>query len=509
MAHKLGCDILIDLDGAGPGPLHERLTRSLRQAIRDGLLPPGAGLPASRALAADLGCSRWVVTQAYEQLVAEGYLEAKVGSATRVRPIERPAPRSNAEAQRNRLPDLTAPSTRAPRYDLSPGLPDLRAFPRQRWAEAVRTQLSTLSYAELGHPDPAGAQWLRDVLAAYLRRVRGAEAIAADVTICASVTDGVGRLCRALREAGHTHIGVENPGWTRLRQTIAGLGLQPVGIDVDEEGLRVQDLAERPEVRAVLITPAHQFPTGVVLSPQRRGELLAWARSVDGVVLEDDYDAEFRYDRRPVGTVQGTDPSRVALFGSLSKTMSPALGLGWMVTPPAWTPRVRTIATAAPPPPMLDQLTFAGFLGSGGYDRYLRTARKRYRKRRDALVEALRRLLPDRPLSGVAAGLHLVLELDPGTPAAEVVRRAASHDVRLADLDGYRMEPMPDAPGLVLGYGNLTDNAVVPAVTALARVIGEVSAETGGRPSDGGTGERRTEKGDASCTRRDVEEAAR
>lgn len=446
--------------------MHERLARSLRTAIRDGLLAPGSALPASRTLAADLRCSRWVVTQAYEQLVAEGYLESHTGSATRIRPIEQ-----TPATGRQRPPTPTTPPRRPPRFDLAPGLPDLRAFPRQRWAEAVRAQLATLSYADLGYPTPEGAMWLRDVLAAYLRRVRGANPIAADITICGSVTDGVSRFCRALRTVGHTRIGVEDPGWTRLRNAVAGLGLEPVGIGVDADGLRVDELAEHPDVRAVLLTPAHQFPTGTVLGPKRRVELLDWARSVDGVLLEDDYDAEFRYDRRPVGTVQGTEPSRVALFGSLSKTMSPALGLGWMVTPPDWTAAVRAADVSAPPPPMLDQLAFAGFLGSGGYDRHLRNARQRYRRRRDALVEAIRQRLPDAQLTGIAAGLHLVLELPPGTSSAAVVEQAAGADVGVRDLDSYRIQPDPSTPGLVLGYGNLNDNAVVPAVTELAHAI--------------------------------------
>lgn len=409
-----------------------------------------------------------MVTQAYEQLVAEGYLEAHTGSATRVRRIERHHTERVRPTTASPTPE---PSRRPPRFDLEPGLPDLRAFPRQRWAEAVRAQLNTLSYADLGYPRPEGTMWLRDVLAAYLRRVRGANPVAADVTICASVTDGVSRFCRAMRAAGHTRVAVENPGWTRLRHTVAELGLEPVGVDVDTGGLRVDQLARLSDVRAVLLTPAHQFPTGTVLGPERRVALLDWARAVDGIVLEDDYDAEFRYGRRPVGTVQGTEPSRVALFGSLSKTMSPALGLGWMVTPPDWTDAVRAAEVSAPPPPMLDQLAFAGFVGSGGYDRHLRNARQRYRKRRDALVEAIERRLPGIQLSGIAAGLHLVLELPRGTRSADVVEQAANADVGVSDLDTYRMAPDSSRPGLVLGYGNLADNAVLPAVTELAHAI--------------------------------------
>lgn len=499
---NLAWDTLLDIDNAGPGPLHERLTRSLRQAIRDGRLAPGSALPPSRALAVDLGCSRWVVTQAYEQLLAEGYLTSRVGSATRVRELHpgtaelhgerRPgatpstsgrhgaAPRAvwpggdQRRADAHRLGSRTAPArpTRE-RLDLAPGLPDLRAFPRRRWVEAVRAQLAAMPYDELAYPGPGGTARFREVMADYLRRVRGAMVDAADVTACSSVSDGVARVATLLRRNDITRIAVENPGWTRLRQTLQSVGLTTVGIPVDEEGLRVEDLAQHPDVRAVVVSPAHQFPTGVVLSPRRRAALLAWAHEVDGLILEDDYDAEFRYDRRPIGTMQGTDCERVALFGSLSKTMSPALGLGWMVTPPRWTAELRAQEPVQSMPPALDQLTFASFVESGGYDRHLRAARQRYRRRRDALVAALTQHLPGHRISGVAAGLHLVLDLEPGTAADKVVSRAAAKGVRVADLDTYRLHPDPTAPALVLGYGNLPDTGVQPAVVRLAEAIEE------------------------------------
>lgn len=462
---NLAWDTLLDLGDARTGPLHDRLTRALRSAIRSGRIAPGSALPPSRTLATSLGCSRWVVTQAYEQLVAEGYLTARTGSATRV-------------AEVGAAPDDRSPIQRQPRvpastqYDLAPGLPDLREFPRQRWAEAVRTQLTTVPYADLGYPEPGGSQRLREMLTEYLQRVRGAVLAASDITICTSVTDGVARLCRALLAAGHTHLAVEDPGWTRLRQTVERVGLTTVGIRVDDLGFRVEDLASQPSVRAALLTPAHQFPTGVVLAPARRAALLEWARRVDGIVLEDDYDAEFRYDRRPVGALQGAEPSRVALFGSLSKTLSPALGLGWMVTPARWSEAMRSPELGGPSPSALDQLAFAAFVESGGYDRFLRASRTRYRKRRDVLVEALAAKLPDCELSGVAAGLHLVLRLDPArTVAAKVVRRAAHAGVHVVDLDAYRLEPDPESPGLVLGYGNLPDSAIEPAVDRLAAAI--------------------------------------
>jgi GntR family transcriptional regulator/MocR family aminotransferase len=458
---NLAWDTLLELGGR-PGPLHARLSGALREAIREGRLPAGSALPPSRVLAEDLGCSRWVVTEAYAQLAAEGYLEARVGSGTRVRPLGR--------GDAGRPPPRVAPA-RAPRIDLAPGLADLRSFPLARWAAALRSVATTLPHTELGYPDPAGHPRLRHVLARYLARVRGAHPDPAQVTICRGVTDGTGRLCRALRAAGVTAVAVEDPGWHRLREAATAAGLRLVPVPVDGEGLRVGDLGDHPEVRAVIVGPTHQFPTGVVLSPARRAALLAWARRVDGLILEDDYDAEFRYDRRPVGTVQGTDPSRVALLGSLSKTLSPALGIGWAVTPPAWTGAFRD--TLGPPavPSTLDQLTFAAFLEAGAYDRHLRAARRRFRLRRDRLVRALAERLPGTRLLGVAAGLHLLVRLDGAVDGAAVVARAEAAGVRVANLDTYRVRADAAAPGLVLGYGNLADGQIEEAVTLLAAAV--------------------------------------
>ena len=458
---NLAWDTLLEL-GARPGPLHARLSGALREAIRDRRVPAGSALPPSRALAEDLGCSRWVVTEAYAQLAAEGYLEARVGSGTRVRPL--------GQDEAGRPPPVVAPARR-PRIDLAPGLPDLRSFPLARWVAALRSVAGTLPYAELGYPDPAGHPRLRQLLAQYLARVRGAHPDPAQVTICRGVADGTGRLCRALLAAGITAVAVEDPGWHRLREAAAAAGLRVEPVPVDGQGLRVGDLEDRPDVRAVIVGPTHQFPTGVVLSAGRRAALLAWARRVDGLILEDDYDAEFRYDRRPVGTMQGTDPSRVALLGSLSKTLSPALGIGWAVTPPAWTRRFR--ATVGPPagPSTLDQLTFAAFLETGAYDRHLRAARKRFRRRRDRLVRALAERLPAARLLGVAAGLHLLVQLDGAVDGAAVVARAATAGVRVANLDTYRVGDAAAGPGLVLGYGNLADGQVEEAVTLLAAAV--------------------------------------
>ncbi len=456
---KSSWDILLRLDSQQGGSLHDRLRRALRAAITAGLIPAASALPPSRVLAADLGCSRWVVTEAYAQLVAEGYLESRVGSATRVRAGAAAAP-----------PAPPAARSTPPVFDLAPGLPDLRAFPRRRWSEAVHQAGLQAAYGEFGYPDQAGHPRLRSTLAEYLTRSRGADLDPAQLTICAGISTGALRIARALRAAGHSHIAVEDPGWPRLRQVMAQAGLSTLPVPVDEGGLRVDILRRHPLARAVLLAPAHQFPTGSVLSQQRRQELIAWAEGADGLILEDDYDAEFRYDRPPVGTLQGAAPSRVALLGSLSKTLSPALRIGWFTTPPGWTAAVPAVNPLASPPPVLDQLAFAGFLEAGGYDRHLRASRRRYRRRRDALIAALAARLPTARVSGAAAGLHLLLHLADGD-AAEVRAAAALRGVRVADLASYQVRPQGVERTLILGYGNLADTSVEEAVARLAEAI--------------------------------------
>jgi GntR family transcriptional regulator/MocR family aminotransferase len=465
--------------------LHDRLAHALRTAIRDGRLAEGAAVPPSRVLAEELGCSRWVVTEAYGQLVAEGYLSARVGSATRVSWAPGTAP-PRRTARR-------APARPPVRYDLAPGLPDLRAFPRRRWADAVRAVTGSAVHYDLGLPDPDGHAVPRETVAQYLRRSRGADTSTESVSVCAGVIDGLVRTCRALRAEGIGDLAVEDPGWGRLRDAAASAGLRVHPVPVDRDGLRVDDLARTP-ARAVVVGAAHQFPTGAVLSPARRARLVRWAREVNGFVVEDDYDSEFRYDRRPVAVMQGMDPGRVFLLGSVSKTLSPALGLGWLVAPAAMTAALRAANPVAAAPPVLDQLALATFVDRGWYDAHLRAARRRFRTRRDLLVDTLAARVPQGRVAGTDAGLHLLLHLPAGTDTHRAVRSAAAEGLRLADLDDYRASPAADR-ALVLGYGNLGDTDVAPAVGLLAQVLRATAHPRAGRRGRGSAAKVRSSRG--------------
>jgi len=465
-------EIFLELDVHGSGTLHSRLRSALLAAIHDGRLPPGTALPPSRKLAADLTCSRWVVTEVYAQLIAQGYLEGRPGSGTRVARSDRTAPQPAAAAHTG------AP---VPRLDLAPGLPDLRAFPCKEWVAAIRAEAQRVALSDLGYQAPGGHARLRLALADYLRRVRGARAAADDVIVCTGITDGLMRVCRALASAGLRAVAVEDPTWPRLRRAMATCGLAPIPLVVDEQGLRVADLAAHPEVRVVAVAPAHQYPTGALLAPARRAALLEWARRVNGVVIEDDYDAEFRYDRPPVATLQGIDPGRVVLLGSLSKRLSPAVGIGWMVVPERWVGAVHEQGAPTPGPSTLDQLAIARLIETGSLDRYLRAARQRYRARRDALVAALERELPACRLSGIEAGTHLLLTLPAGTDETAVVFEAAARGVRVWSLGRHRQLGEPAAPGLVIGYGNLSLGRAEEAARELAAVIARANRRVVGR----------------------------
>ncbi|MFG2093838.1 PLP-dependent aminotransferase family protein [Streptomyces sp. NPDC048612] len=474
-----GRDLHLDL--TGPGGLRAALLRALRDAVRSGRLAPGTRLPSSRSLAADLGLARNTVADAYAELVAEGWLSARQGSGTRVAwgplPGGRDLPRTPPAAPRT--PGPPGPAGR-PRFDLTPGTPDVSAFPRTAWLAAARRALTAAPSEAFGYGTPSGRPELRAVLADYLARARGVRADPDRIVLCAGFMQGLALLSRAL---GTGRLAVESYGLDFHRAVITRAGLDTVPLPVDAHGARTEELAALDDVRAALLTPAHQFPTGVPLHPDRRAAAVQWARATGGFVLEDDYDGEFRYDRQPVGALQGLDADHVVYMGTASKSLAPALRLSWMVLPDRLVDPVRALkGTGEWQSGVLDQLTLAEFLSSGAYDRHLRGMRMRYRRRRDQLVAALAERAPQVRVSGIAAGLHVVLELPPGTERS-VVQAARRQGLALQGLscfhDPTALQPARD--GLVVAYGTPPDHSFTGALDALLRAL---PPESPGRPGE-------------------------
>lgn len=456
-----GPELLLQVDRDRPQPLRDQLERGLREAIRAGRLATGERLPSSRALARDLGISRGLVTECYAQLQAEGYLVTRGGSATRVAAAAHPSTPASPQ------PIATVPF----RVDFRPGVPDLSSFPREHWSRALRRACRDAPTDLLGYTDPYGTQALREVLTAYLRRVRAAAAEASHTVICAGYAQGLQLVLRALVGQGVRIVAVEDPGDPDHRTIAATLGLDVVAVPVNERGIDTDALAAT-NARAVIITPAHQSPTGVVLDPERRQALISWAATHHATIIEDDYDAEFRYDREPIGAVQGLAPDLVALIGSVSKSLAPALRLGWILCPPRLHSAVahhKQLADRGSP--VIDQLALADLLQSGLYDRHLRHMRLRYAARRTTLVEALRQHAPRVELRGLAAGFHAVAQLPTDRDERTVVAAAGRRAVGLYGMSTYRTNQQPQPPQLVLGFGNLTAAAISDGINAIADLL--------------------------------------
>lgn len=458
----LGPELLVRLDRTAKEPLGGQLQRELRDAIRAGRLVADERLPSSRALAAELGVSRGLVVDTYAQLEAEGYLVTRVGSGTRVATdvAEGPAPRP-----------VLAPATRL-EVDFAYGEPDTARFPMKDWVWALGEAGRTTSLVGLGDEEAGGTPELRRVLASYLGRVRGGCTTADDLVVTGGFRQGLNVLLRALAGAGIAHVALEDPGPKSAREIIERSGQVPVPVPVDEHGLDVEALA-RSRARAVLVTPAHQCPIGVVLAPERRHALVAWAERVDGYVIEDDYDAEFRYDRQPVGSLQGLAPDRVVGMGSVSKTLAPTLRLGWMATPSALLAGVleerQLLGRGAPG---VDQVALARLVESGRFDKHLRRMRAVYDARRAALVEALAEHAPGVEPVGLAAGCHAVVPLAPDADEGALVAAARDRGVGLQGLGAFATDPRATRPpALVLGFGDVEEAAVRRGIALIGDLL--------------------------------------
>jgi GntR family transcriptional regulator/MocR family aminotransferase len=437
--------------------LRVALRRTLRGAIRSGALREGVRLPASRVLARQLGVSRGVVSDAYAQLEAEGFLVTRERLAPVVAAVAPPSPR-RPQAE---------PRARAPRYDLTPTTPDVLLFPLRQWLAAYQKAARRSAPASLDYREPRGERALREALGDGLGRTRGVIADPSQIVIVQGTAQGVDVLLRTLRARGARRIAVEDPSHTTQHERIRALGFELVAQPVDRQGVTPDGL----DADALLLTPAHQFPTGRVLSGERRRALLAWAQASGALLVEDDYDAEFRYDREPVRALQGLAPERVAYVGTVSKTLAPALRLGWVVAPSDATKDVEQAKRLADDfSPALDQLALAALLDGGEYERHLRRARRAYRARRDVLRAALAERLPELEVEGIAAGLHLLVSLPDGVSDAAIAEEAARAGIQVPPLSAFRIAP-GGRGGLVIGYGRLHEAAVEPAVRALAAAV--------------------------------------
>ncbi|MGC7101840.1 PLP-dependent aminotransferase family protein [Amycolatopsis lurida] len=468
-----GPDLLVTLD-RGAGPLGIQLQDQLRAAIRARRLGAGERLPSTRRLAELLGVSRGMVVDVYEQLLAEGYVESAVGSGTRVAPLPADGPARQAPGAASASP------LRPVEADFEYGIPDLGSVPLTDWSWAVSEATRTLPTAGLGDEDPAGARHLREVVTAYHRRVRSGCAIAEDAVVVSGFRQGLAFAFATLAQHGIQRVALEDPGPREHDLIARRAGLDPVPVRVDDHGLDVGRLRETG-ARAVLLTPAHQCPTGVALGPSRRRDLVAWADEVDGVILEDDYDAEFRYDRQPVGSLQGLSPARVIALGSVSKTLAPAIRLGWVLAPPRFVAGiVQEQRLSSRGAPVLDQEALALLMESGRFDRHLRRVREIYRARRDVLAAEAELAFGPGRLHGLAAGCHALLRLPDGVSERAVVTNAATMGVRVNGLAHYRFapaatEPLPDTeprpPALVLGFGNVSELQIRRGIRILTKAV--------------------------------------
>ena len=453
---------------AAAGTRHAALEDALRAAIRDGRLAAGTRLPSTRALAGDLGLSRGTVVEAFAQLAAEGYLDARHGAGTWVAGIS-PGAAAPVHAARQ----LARPA----RFSFSPGIPDLTSFPQAAWMSALRQGLRGLSASALGYGDPRGRSDLREQLASYLARARGVRADPELVIVCAGFRHGLSLLARVLRAEGARTLAMEDPCVPQHREVAAEAGLALWPLAVDGRGART-DLLDSSSGDAAVLSPAHQFPTGVVLHPERRAAAVAWAAATGGLIVEDDYDGELRYDRQPVGALQALAPDRVAYGGTASKTLAPGLRLGWLVVPPRLLdPIVSLRAAEDVHVSALEQVALCQLLLSGGYERHVRRMRARYRGRRDRLLALLAARAPALTPVGISAGLGLLLELPDGGPtSSHLIAEAGRRSIELFPLDTHYCDGRPPRDAVVIGYGALPEHDFEAGLAALGDLLSDLLA---------------------------------
>jgi len=465
-----GLDLLLAIPpGRGRS---SRLQAALRDAIRRGRLTPGTRLPSTRALAFDLGLSRGTIVDAYAQLAAEGWITTIAASGTFVNDVTAVQDVAISDGTARLGDEIRTPGEI--RHDLRPGRPAQGSFPRGPWLAAVRKVLARAPDVSWNYGHPFGEAELRYELAIYLRRVRGVHADPAHVVVTAGFADGLGRVSSLLPSG---RIAVEATGMPTLRSILQRGGRRLAPVPVDHDGAVTDAVTDmEPAPVAMMLTPAHQYPLGASLGAERRHQLLAWARQTDGLIIEDDYDGEFRYDRQPIGALQALDPDRVIYGGTTSKTMAPALRLGWLAAPAAFAERIATTypSPQAPAVSVIEQLALAELLRSGSYDRHVRRMRLEYRRRRDHLVERVHADAPRSTVHGIAAGLQLVLELPADVTEDDVLAATRSRGIAISALQsgGHHLESRQPPPrGIVVGYANPPAHAFHASIDILIEAL--------------------------------------
>ena len=485
--------VRLELDEQADDPLYRQIYAQLREQILRGKLPPGSRLPPTRSLADAHRIARVTAIQAYDQLEAEGYVQARRGAGTFVAAdLPHPAANDDQEEEDAFIPELSQWGRRVSRFadrypavNVAPGdharfdidfgfgrsFPHI--FPYDVWRRLLARYLSTDDAMLSRYGSVAGFRPLRAAIADYVRRLRGVRCTTRQVIIVNGVQQALDLLARLLLDKGDEVL-VETPGYVDAFDLFRVHGARLRALPVDEEGLPVEAIPANLEARLAFVTPAHQFPRGGAMPLARRLALLRWARDADALILEDDYDGALRYEERPLAALQGLgEDGRVIYLGTFSKVLFPALRLGYVILPPPLRqPFVRAKGIVDRGAPTLTQAAVADFITEGHFERHLRRLRKAYGQRRNTLIEALENQIPgDIRFSREPAGLHVMLYLDPACDEKEVVTRAAAARVRVYPGAPYHLEPHPPA-SVLLGFSGLRPEEIVEGVRRLANVLG-------------------------------------